>query len=127
MAPTVDPGQIVIMRAGYYREHPPQRGDIVIFLAPPEGHHWIKRVIGLPGENIAIDDGVVLIDGRKLTEDYLAAENVTTDYSRQMPAQKVPPDSYFLLGDNRDNSEDGRLLGATHRDDLIGKVVTILK
>ena len=127
MAPTVEPGQIVIMRAGYYRKHLPQRGDIVIFLHREDGNSWIKRVIGLPGESIAIDEGTVLIDGRNLVEDYLATENLTTDYSREMSARKVPEDSYFLLGDNRDNSEDGRIMGATPRDDLTGKVTVILK
>jgi signal peptidase I len=127
MVPTVEPDRIVIMRAGYYSGHQPQRGDIVIFLNSEDGNAWIKRVVGLPGESIAIDEGVVLIDGRKLVENYLAVENVATDYSRKMPAQKVPENSYFLLGDNRDNSEDARIFGATPREDLTGKVVAILK
>ena len=70
---------------------------------------------------------MVRIDGRKLVESYVAAENVTTDYSREMASRKVPRDSYFLLGDNRDNSEDARIFGATKRVDLNGKVVSILK
>ena len=127
MAPTVAPGRIVIMRAGYYRKHEPQRGDIVVFLHSADGNAWIKRVIGLPGESIAIEEGVVLIDGRGIDENYVAPENVGSDYSREMPAQKVPENSYFLMGDNRDNSEDGRSFGATPRDDLTGKVVVILE
>jgi signal peptidase I len=127
MAPTVNPDQIVIMRAGYYSNHEPRRGDIVIFIHQQDGNHWIKRVVGLPGERIAIEDGVVRIDGRELVEDYVAAENVETDYSREMAIQKVPQDAYFLLGDNRDNSEDARIFGATRRDSLVGKVVSVLK
>jgi signal peptidase I len=69
MAPTVNPDQIVIMRAGYYSNHEPRRGDIVIFIHQQDGNHWIKRVVGLPGERIAIEDGVVRIDGRELVED----------------------------------------------------------
>jgi len=126
MMPTVDPGRIVIMRAGYYSGHQPERGDIVIFLNPEDGNIWIERVVGLPRETIAIQEGIVVVDGRKLVEDYLAAENVTTDYSQSMSARKVPENSYFLLGDNRDNSEDARIFGATPRGDLIGKVVAIL-
>jgi signal peptidase I len=127
MAPTLNPDQIVVMRAGYYIKHQPQRGDIVIFLSPTDGNPWVKRVIGLPGESIAIDEGVVLINGKRIVENYVAIENATIDYSRNMSVQKVPDSSYFLLGDNRDNSEDGRILGATHRDDLIGKVTVIFK
>ncbi len=127
MAPTVNPDQIVIVRAGYYRKHQPQRGDIVVFLHEGDGNTWIKRVIGLPGESIAIDDGVVRINGRELVEDYVLAENAITDYSREMALITVPQDSYLLLGDNRDNSEDARIFGVTKRDDLSGKVVTILE
>lgn len=127
MAPTIIPEQIVIMRSGYYTRHEPQRGDIVLFLNSEDGNVWIKRVVGLPGETVSIKDGVVLIDGRQLAEQYLLAENTATDYSRTMTEKKVPGDNYFLLGDTRDNSEDARIFGATHRDDLTGKVVAILK
>ncbi|MET0718440.1 MAG: signal peptidase I [Pseudoxanthomonas sp.] len=126
MSPTIEPGQIVIASAGYYHKHSPERGDIVIFLVS-DGNSWIKRVVGLPGERIAIDHGVVRIDGHELDEDYLDPGNVVTGYSLEMPMQEVPENSYFLLGDNRDNSEDARLLGATPRDDLTGKVVAIFE
>lgn len=126
MAPTLHPGQIVVMRVAFGANEEPQRGDIVIFIND-DGNNWIKRVIGLPGERIAIADGVVRIDGRDLVEDYVAPENVNTDYSREMATTEVPQDAYFLLGDNRDNSMDARMLGATRREQLAGKVVSILK
>jgi signal peptidase I len=127
MVPTLRPGQIVIMRAGYYRRHQPRRGEIVIFINREDGNSWIKRVIGLPGETIAISDGTVVVNGRKLIEDYVATGNATSEYSRQMPALEVPENSYLVLGDNRDNSMDGRMLGTIRRDELSGKVVAILK
>lgn len=127
MAPTVNPGQIVIVRAGYYRRHQPLRGEIVVFLHEGDGNSWIKRVVGLPGESIAIEDGVVRIDGRELVESYVAPENATTEYSREMASIEVPQDSYFLLGDNRDNSEDARIFGATKREALSGRVVFTMK
>ena len=127
MSPTVHPDQIVVVNAGYYRKHPPQRGDIVTFIHPEDGNTWIKRVVGLPGESIGIEDGVVVVDGNRLTEDYLLADNVVTEYSLEMPAEVVPENSYFLLGDNRDNSEDARIFGATRREDIGGKVVLIFK
>jgi len=127
MVPTVAPGQIVILHSAYYRRHAPQRGDIVVFRNSEDGDTWIKRVIGLPGETISIRDGVLLIERRELVEPYIASQNVVTDYSRVMAEQSVPEDSYFLLGDNRDNSKDARIFGATHRDDLRGKVVAVLR
>jgi signal peptidase I len=127
MAPTLNPDQIVLVRAGYYNNHEPQRGDIVIFINADDGNHWVKRVVGLPGESIAIKAGVVRIDGRELVEEYVAAENARTDYSREMATTKVPQDAYFLLGDNRDNSMDARMLGTTGHEHLVGKVVAILK
>ncbi|HWU70870.1 MAG TPA: signal peptidase I [Pseudoxanthomonas sp.] len=127
MLPTFEPGTVVLMRAGYYRKHVPARGEVVIFLDPQRREPWVQRVIGLPGERIAIDHGTVRIDGAYLTEDYLDPANVTSDHSRQMHEQKVPADSYFLLGDNRDNSYDARIAGATPRGDLTGKVIAAFK
>lgn len=126
MLPTLQPGQIVIMRAGYYRKHEPQRGEIVVYLNPGDRNPWVHRVIGLPGENIAIEDGVLLINGRKQVEDYVEPAYTTSDYSWEMPAQDIPENSYFLMGDNRDNSADGRMTGPVPRDDLTGKVVAVL-
>lgn len=127
MLPTFEPGTVVIMRAGYYRKHEPERGDVVVFLDPQHRDPWIQRVVGLPGERIAIDYGTVRINGGYLTEDYLDPANVSSDYSRQMPELEVPAGSYFLLGDNRDNSHDARIEGATPRADLTGKVTLVFK
>lgn len=127
MAPGLVSDQIVLVRAGDYRKQRPQRGDIVVFVSPVDGNTWIKRVVGLPGERISIDAGVLLIDGRELVEDYVAAGNATSDYSREMHEFTVPEASYFLLGDNRDNSHDGRLMGATPQEDITGRIVAILK
>lgn len=127
MAPTVNPGQIVIMSAGHYRKREIQRGDIVVFIAPQDGNPWIKRIVGLPEEIVAIKEGVVMINGHGLDEEYVVTENKMTDYSQTMSMRKLAKDSYLLLGDNRDNSEDGRIMGATPRDDIVGKVIFILE
>jgi signal peptidase I len=127
MLPSLHPDQVVVVRAGHYRRHKPERGDIVIFINREDGNPWIKRVVGLPGEKISISDGAVLVDDRKLAEDYVLRRNVTGAYSREMPMLEVQENSYFLLSDNRDNSMDSRMLGTIQRDDLSGKVVAILK
>ncbi len=95
----------------------PSRGDVVVFQYPggPD-RDFIKRVIGLPGDTIQIDRGQVYVNGVLQHEDYIRA---VPSYS--MPAQKVPADSYFVLGDNRPNSSDSHIWGYVPVNNLIGK------
>jgi signal peptidase I len=95
----------------------PQRGDIVVFRYPAgPDRDFIKRIIGLPGDTIQIDRGRVYVNGVLQHEDYVEA---VPTYS--LPAQKVPPDSYFVLGDNRPNSSDSHIWGYVPEANLIGK------
>lgn len=126
MAPTLKPGQIVLMRAGHHHRHLPERGELVIYRSPEDENPWIQRVIGLPGEQVAIEDGRVTINGQPLNEEYLDPANVGTEYSRWMHVMTVPQQQYLLLGDNRDNSMDGRLQGTIPHERLLGKVVLVL-
>ena len=91
----------------------PKRGDIVIFNAPDSpSEKYIKRVIGLPGETVTIEDGRVYIDGEALEEDYLKSNQSGEDpwTVNAGPYEfKVPQDSYLLLGDNRNGSSDARV------------------
>jgi signal peptidase I len=123
MSPTLEMGQIVVVDAGYYRKHQPQRGDIVMYLISQKGQLWTHRVVGLPGETIAIENGVLLINGRRQVEAYVESAYTTSDYSWEMPAKIIPENSYFLMGDNRDNSMDSRMMGPIPRSDIAGKVV----
>lgn len=126
MLSTLKPGQIVIMRAGYYRKRPVQRGDLVVYLNPKDRDPWVHRIVGMPGETIAIQAGVLKVNGRQLIEDYVEPAHTISDYSRVMSIVRIPDDHYFLLGDNRDNSEDSRMLGAIPASALNGKVTAIL-
>lgn len=126
MAPTISTGQVVLANAGYYARHAPVRGDIVIFISPEDGNRWIKRVIGLPGERIALVDGQLQVDGQHVEEPYVASGNAVSEYSWAMPEMRVPQGHLLLLGDNRDNSLDGRKFGTTPRKDLVGKVTRLL-
>lgn len=102
-------------RAGWV----PQRGAIVTLAQPNEpARVLIKRIVGLPGETIAIDQGIVLIDGRRLDEPYVVYND-----RRDMPAQRVPEDSVYVLGDNRPNSGDSRQFGPVPLSDLLGVAV----
>lgn len=97
-----------------------ERGDIVVFLFPDDHtKSYIKRIIGLPNEEIEIRDGVILVNGTALTEPYVDAQNNKT--ARSMRALRLAPDSYFVVGDNRDNSSDSRIWGPVKRELIYGK------
>jgi signal peptidase I len=106
-----------------YPLHPPQRGDIVVFNPPIGGASkpYIKRVIGLPGDQISIHDGSVFLNGDRLDEPYLGG--VSTSWPNGDPTRQtvVPDDHLFVMGDNRNNSTDSRSFGPISIDALIGK------
>nr|WP_269448191.1 signal peptidase I [Lysobacter gilvus] len=125
MEPTLTPGDFITVdyRAGAMAKI--ERGDIVIF-APP--HHpdqrWIKRVVGLPGERVDASGERVSIDGVPLRETWRTTPNVGASpgtYERIT----LGPDDYFLMGDNRPNSEDSRYTGPVERAAIQGKARTI--
>ncbi len=95
----------------------PQRGDVMVFRYPEDpSRDFIKRVIGLPGDTVEVKGGYVYVNGLRADEPYI--------YERPnypIAAEKVPPDHYFVLGDNRNNSHDSHIWGMVPREDLIGK------
>jgi signal peptidase I len=107
----------------------PARGDIAVFKAPPravsscgaaEGDTFVKRVIGLPGEQVSEYRGQVFINGHKLVEPYVPASE-RDGQTHTWP--RLGPHSYFMMGDNRQSSCDSRTWGAVPRDNFIGPVV----
>ena len=105
-----------------YPFHPPQRGDIVV-LHPPvdQGRPYIKRVIGLPGDRLAIHDGSVWINGKRLDEPYLHGIATSWPGSLGQGEITIPNDEVFVMGDNRNNSTDSRVFGPIKIDAIIGK------
>ncbi len=102
---------------------PVRRGDLVVFWAPGEPNKsYIKRVIGLPGDVVAIERGVVLINGKPLREDYVPRQFRD---AQDMPTRLVEPDTYFVLGDHRNSSSDSRNWGLVPRRNIYGKAVFI--
>jgi len=98
-----------------------RRGDVVVFWYPKDPtKSFIKRVIGLPGEEIQIRSGVVYVDGNKLTEDYIRPEHF--DYYSYGPII-VPEDSYFVMGDHRNSSNDSRHWGGVPSKNIFGKAI----
>jgi signal peptidase I len=111
-----------------YLFHPPARGDVIVFLAPPKANSpnedFVKRIIGIPGDVITIRGTTVIVDGVPLNETYINPlfQGVGGD-----PVQNlvVPPNNYFVLGDHRSNSLDSRFWGLLPRGNIIGRVVLI--
>ncbi len=104
-----------------------ERGDIVTIDEAEDDHPHnllIKRVIGLPGEKIEINDGVVYINDQELIEEYLPNGVVTTaNPEMEHTSEILGEDEYFVLGDNRSVSKDSRRLGPVHKDQIIGKLL----
>lgn len=125
MEPTLQVNDRLVVEKISYHFNPPMRGDIVVFW-PPEGlfpqnrrrDAFIKRVIGLPGDTVEIQNGVVLINGKPLEEDYIKAE---PEYS--FGPETVPAGEYFVLGDNRNHSYDSHSWGYVPRENIIGRAV----
>lgn len=117
MEPGLHGGQFILVNKAAYWFGSPQRGDIVVFKAPPAPSRiFIKRVIALPGDTVRIEDGQIYIDGELLPE----PSSILEDSSDYGPVA-IPPDYYFVLGDNRNHSDDSRDWGLLPRGNIIGK------
>lgn len=166
MRPTLLEGDVVLVnRLAYDLKLPltdvvllplaePRRGDVVTLSSPAGGTRLIKRIVGLPGDRVAMRDGVLVLNGRpqacsgaqtrgetiapgwvvdarRATED-LDGRPHPVQFLPALPARRdfaevrVPAGQYFLLGDNRDNSEDSRFLGSVPRERLIGRAHHVL-
>jgi signal peptidase I len=124
MQPNFQDGERILINKVVYRFNQPERGDVIIF--HPGGDQesdYIKRIIGLPGESVEIKEGVVYIheeDGDVLT---LAEPYIAEAVRRDFAGSAIPEDEYFVLGDNRNNSNDSRSasVGTVPKEDIIGK------
>jgi signal peptidase I len=121
---TLDDNDYLIANKVDYRLHNPQRGDIIILRPPTDNSKdFIKRVIALPGERLLIRSGVVYINGRKLDEPYLPEAWIAyTDWPSNNPnGQVMGANQYFVMGDNRNRSQDSRIFGPITRDRIDGR------
>lgn len=117
MEPRVRSGEIVVINTLAYRFGPIRRGDVIaLHHETPTPETYLKRVVALPGERIAIDAGVVEINGAPLEEPYVSFRD-----KRSIAARTVPANAVFVLGDNRAESEDSRDWGPIDEHDVIGK------
>lgn len=124
MVPTLEIGdRLVVEKVSYYWRSP-ERGEIVVFDPPPQlqqlgftqDQAFIKRVIGLPGDTVEVQGGSVILNGNPLREPYIAQAPAYT-----MPLVTVPADQFFVMGDNRNNSNDSHVWGFLPRGNIIGR------
>jgi len=118
MEPNLHSEQRLVVEKLSYRFHGPQRFDIVVLKMPSQGEELlIKRVIGLPGETIEIRDGLVYVDGKPLEEPF--TDDLT--HAGQESIVIVPPLHIYVMGDNRDRSNDSRSFGPVSIDNIVGR------
>lgn len=117
MEPNLHPYQRLIVDKLSYRLHAPQRNDIVVIRLPDMEDLLVKRVVALPGESVEIRGGIVYVNGRAVAEPF---PHDMTPYD--MAPIVLAPLSYFVLGDNRSNSNDSRSFGPVTLDEILGRV-----
>lgn len=125
METTLSNGDNLFVDKISYRFRDPERFDIIIFpFQYEEGVYYIKRIIGLPGETVQIDElGNIYIDGEVLVESYGREVISPNKIGRAAEPIMLGADEYFVMGDNRNNSKDSRMeiVGNIHREDIIGR------
>lgn len=124
MVPTFQDKNYLIIDELTYRFREPHRGDVIVFRPPfNESTYYIKRIIGLPGETVSVENGIVTIvnaehpDGMTLSETYVAADE------GEDHAVTVPEGQYFVMGDNRPASYDSRKWGTLPKENIIGRAL----
>ncbi|NEN90584.1 MAG: signal peptidase I [Okeania sp. SIO3H1] len=127
MIPTLEVGDRLVVEKVSYNFHPPVAGDIIVFQPPQQlqrygyvkNQAFIKRVIGLPGDTIRIENGLVYINDQPLTENYIAEP---PEYTLPISVE-VPENQYFVMGDNRNNSNDSHVWGFLPKQNIIGRAI----
>ena len=127
MEPNLHDQELILVDKWTYLFHPPSRGDVVVFIAPPQpSQDYIKRVIGVPGDVITIQNTTVIVDGVTLKETYVDPKNQGATFEdRRISKMVVPPNDYFVLGDNRANSSDSRVWGFVPKQNVIGRAALV--
>lgn len=127
MYPTFQNGDYLIVDEISYRFEKPQRGDVIVFIPPPAPQdHYIKRIVGLPGETVKVDGNTVTIintdnpQGFVLTEKYVSSERNGTNQIT------LGPNQYWVMGDNREASSDSRVWGPLDGSKITGRVLVRL-
>jgi signal peptidase I len=120
MKPTLEPGELLLVNKLAYKIGNPQHGDVIIFHYPANpSEDYIKRLIGLPGDIVRIEDGQVFINGQSMDEPYISSP------PSYRGTWDVPLDSFFVLGDNRNQSSDSHSWGFVPIENVVGKALIV--
>lgn len=117
-------GEYLLTDKVTYRLGEPKRGDVIVFKAPPDfQEEFIKRIIGIPGDEVMVQGGKTYVNGKQVNETYLQSDVYTSagSFATEGLKLKVPEGSYFVMGDNRPHSFDGRNFGFIKRDKITGR------
>ncbi len=127
MEPSLHDTELILVDKWTYLFHPPQRGDVIVFVAPPDHNlDYVKRIIGIPGDRITIDNTTVIVDGVTLKETYVDPANQGNIFNyKNIHNMLVPPNKYFVLGDDRIRSSDSRDWGFVPRNNIIGRAALV--
>jgi signal peptidase I len=123
MEPTLKAGAVVLIDKLIFDAREPHRGDVVVTSDPRTGEPIVKRVVAVAGDSVGIDDGVLMLNGKKVSESYIDNDNMEGFY---FGPDVVPKGDVFLLGDNRDISVDSRTFGPVAVDDIDGRVLATI-
>lgn len=125
MYPTFKDKEYILTNLISLRFENPKRGDVIVFKAPTdENKDFIKRVMAVPGDSISISEGKVYVNGKQVDEHKYLADSVYTgqgSFLQEGEVETVPPNNYFVMGDNRTASSDSREWGFLKRSEVIGK------
>jgi signal peptidase I len=125
MEPRLHNGELILVDKWTYLFHPPERGDVIVFVAPPNpSQDYVKRIIAVPGDRITVNGNIVTVDGVTLNETYVAPINQGNPYDANIN-ELVPPNNYFVMGDDRVRSDDSRHWGLVPRQNIIGRAALV--
>src|SRR2546423_233525 len=127
MEPSLHDKELILVDKWSYLFHEPTRGDVIVFVAPPDpSQDYIKRIIAVPGDTITVRDTAVIVDSVRLNESYVDPGHQGNPYAYKIISNMlVPPDKYFVLGDNRGGSSDSRNWGFVPRENIIGRAALV--
>jgi len=127
MEPNLHDQERLMVDKWTYMFHPPARGDVVVFVAPPQPTlDYVKRIVAVPGDTLTIHNTTVIVDGVTLNETYVKPANQGNPFAeKRIENMVIPPGNYFVLGDNRANSSDSRDWGLLPRKNIIGRAALV--
>jgi len=127
MVPTLVPGDFIYVSAQGYDRGKIKPNDVIVFLYPADKKtHYIKRLIATAGDRIRIENFVVYVNDKPLPQLYINTTKLKKSFSRFLQERQVPAGHLFVLGDNRDNSNDSRFFGFLPENLVVGKAVSLV-